>query len=224
MTLLNVLQDDIGFVQLVDSMGSDNTVVDSARVSFSRMGNSNEQADIRLLKYLASHGHWSPFAHAQVSVRIKAPISMQRQWFKHRVGVENNSESTRYVKIKPEFYIPKQLRLQSKDKKQGSEGILEEPLNHLITTKTRTMYENIHTVYTSFLELGIATEQARDMLPLATYTSWISTMSLYAAWRIYRQRTHDGAQWEIEQYALALEKIVEPLFPFAWQALKEFSK
>lgn len=202
-------------------MGSDLTVVNTARVSFNKHSSEFTLQDTRLINYLAKHGHTSPFYHPQLRLSMKAPISVQRQLFKHSVGVNNNSESTRYVKIEPEFYIPERLRVQSKDKKQGSEGFIEYAANDHWKERIEAAYGKIHTLYEFLLVNGVATEQARDVLPMATYTTWISTMSLYAAWRIYKQRTKDGAQFEISVYAEALGTICEQLYPHSWGALKE---
>jgi len=211
---------DKGYLEYVDHMGSDLSVVNAARVSFDKRSTELSAGDIRLIDYLAKHHHWSPFAHAVLNVRIRAPISVQRQWEKHSVGVNNNSESTRYVKIEPEFYIPDRLRLQSKDKKQGSEGFMDVTGNEAWKERVEHSYKQAHTLYSFLLRNGVATEQARDVLPLATYTTWISTMSLYAAWRIYKQRTKDGAQYEISVYAESLGSICSQLFPKSWEALR----
>lgn len=212
---------DRGFVEYVGHLGMDLSVVNAARVSFNKRNTEFSAKDESLLRYLAKHNHWSPFAHTSISLRIKAPISVQRQWFKHRVGVENNSESTRYVTLKPEFYVPMHFRTQSKDVKQGSDGWFEVEREQYITDRINEHYEQAYNLYMELTTKGMAREQARDILPMATYTTWVSTLSLYAAFRIFNQRTKDGAQWEISQYAYALEQIVEPLFPHSWAALKE---
>jgi thymidylate synthase (FAD) len=218
--LNNILFDKIGRMDLIDSLGTDLTVVNAARVSFLKESTVFEDKDEKLLRYLAKHNHWSPFAHASLQVRIKAPISVQRQWFKHRVGVENNSESTRYVDVKTEFYVPQQLRLQSKDKKQGSDGLLEYFRQIDLLDEVHMLYLEAAEVYRLLIDQGVAKEQARDVLPLATYTTWISTISLAAAHRIYTQRTKDGAQWEIAQYAEALAWLARLKFPKSWAALE----
>lgn len=222
MIVNNILGDNIGYIELLDHMGSDLTVVNTARVSFARHSSGTlDTRDIRLINYLAKHHHWTPFAHPQIQVRIKAPISVQRQWFKHKIGIAENSESTRYVNMDSEFYIPKNLRKQSMDNKQASDGDVDETYNRWFRRMAVEHYEKAVSLYKYMLNSNIAKEQARDVLPLATYTTWISTMSLYAAFNLWNQRTHDGAQWEIGQFAKGLESLIEPLFPESWKALKE---
>lgn len=211
---------DHGFVEYVDHMGSDLTCSNSARVSFAKESEEFSDRDERLITYLAKHGHTSPFYHAMITMRIKAPISIQRQLFKHTVGVSNNSESTRYVVMKPEFHIPLNLRLQSEDNKQGSHGLLNEHDNNNAMDSLHIYYEHAVNLYDYLVSKGVAREQARDVLPLSTYTTWITTMSLYAAYNLYRLRTGEGAQEECRQYALAIEQIVEPLYEKSWEALK----
>ena len=230
MLIEDILGDKFGCMELIQAFGDDLTVVNSARVSFGKESSyvyDPEQydeilslADQKLLKYLAKHGHWSPFSHAFIQVRIKAPISVQRQWFKHQAGITNNSESTRYVEIKPEFYVPQTLRKQSKDKKQGSEGELDARMEELLKNEIYVTYEYMLETYTSLVNSGVAKEQARDVLPLATYTTWISTISLAAAHRIYTQRTHDGSQWEVGEYAKALWDLTSKFFPYSARALE----
>jgi thymidylate synthase (FAD) len=214
---INVL--DKGYVEYVDHLGSDLSVVNAARVSFDRVSPVLNQSDEKLIAFLARHGHWSPFAHVHLTVRIRAPISVQRQYMKHRVGVENNSESTRYVVMKPEFYVPTFLRTQSKDVKQGSDGLMNHEDEDHYKDRINEHYEAAYALYTDMVAEGAAREQARDILPLATYTTWISTMSLYAAARIFNQRTKGGAQAEIEEYAVAIGEIAYKYFPVSWEAL-----
>lgn len=209
-----------GSIEYIDHMGSDVTVLNCAKVSFNKEVEEVDEKGEKLFTYLAKHGHWSPFSHPQVSVRINAPISVQRQWEKHKVGVSNNSESTRYVTMIPRFYIPQNYRSQSENNKQGSDGYIEEYKNDNCKDSVNAYYEHALTMYDYLIANGVAREQARDVLPLSTYTTWISTMSLYAAFNIYKLRTGHGAQPEIGDYARALEEIVEPLFPIAWSSLK----
>ena len=226
----DILGDKIGFIQLIQSYGDDLTIVNAARVSLDKLSDyeySEEdfdevlpEADRRLLKYLAKHNHWSPSSHAFIQVRIKAPISVQRQWFKHNIGCTHSSESTRYVTVKPEFYVPQTLRKQSKSMKQGSEGEIETRMEELLKDEIYVTYEYMLETYTSLLISGVAKEQARDVLPLATYTTWISTISVAAAYRIYKLRTTDGAQFEIGEYAKALWNFVKTQFPHTAYALE----
>ena len=191
------------------------------------------QKDTKLIRYLAKHNHWTPFAHPQITLRIKAPVSIRTQFFKHKQGFVENEVSRRYVDNPPEFYHPKFRERPSRGMKQGSSGWLEsndvggetsggvsiEPLyeayNHLM--------RQAESVYEDLLSLNVAPEQARFVLPQAMYTEWFWTGSLAAYGRFYKQRIDDHAQWEIQQYAEAVGKILEPLFPISWNELIKIS-
>ena len=232
---------DKGFVDLVDSMGSDLTVCNAARVSFSKdtewevdeeaverlraSGSTYHEEDVRrlsekdqkLIRYLAKHNHWTPFAHPQITLRIKAPISIRTQCFKHKSGFVENEISRRYVSFEPEFYTPQWRGKPTDGAKQGSDDFIE------IKPKTRQVYDNMMygclMTYNELLEAGVAPEQARFVLPQAMYTEWYWTGSLAAYARFYKQRIDPHAQWEIRQYAEAVGNIIRPLFPFSWAEL-----
>lgn len=247
---------DKGFVQYVDHMGSDLTVVNSARVSFDKESkwsydedavkriNTNAskkfiysefrelaEKDKKLIKYLAKHNHWTPFAHPQITVRIKAPISIRTQFFKHKQGFVENEISRRYVDIEPEFYIPKFRQRPQKGMKQGSEGWLEcvdgggETSGGFATHPLYESYKYLMNssikVYEELIASNVAPEQARFALPQAMYTEWYWTGSLAAYARFFKQRIEDHAQWEIRQYADAIGKTIKPLFPCSWENLVE---
>lgn len=219
---------DKGIVELIEHMGNDLTVVNSARVSFSNHKENFEDKDEKLIRYLAKHNHWTPFAHPQITLRIKAPISIRTQFFKHKQGFVENEVSRRYVDNPPEFYYPTFRKRPDKSMKQGSDGVLEctgegdtsggfathplyESYNHLMK-KAEKVYEDL-------CASNVAPEQARFCLPQAMYTEWYWTGSLAAYARFYKQRSDDHAQWEIQQYADAIGKIIEPLFPVSWKEL-----
>ena len=212
---------DHGSLDYIDHMGDDLFVVNRAKASYAKEALDLGHKEEKLIMFLAKHGHTSPFYHPKITIRIHAPISVQRQWYTHRIGVDNNSESTRYVTMKPQFYVPGILRKQSAVNKQGSEGLIEDTQNDICLNAMHRNYEYAIELYNYLLDCGVAREQARDVLPLSTYTSWDSTLSLYAAYNIYKLRTGEGAQEEIQEYAVALEQIVEPLFPLCWKELKE---
>ena len=232
---------DHGHVDLVDSMGSDLTVCNAARVSFAketewevdkeaarRLAESGSSApvselvvlsekDQKLIRYLAKHQHWTPFAHPQITLRIKAPISIRTQFFKHKQGFVENEISRRYVSFEPEFYTPQWRGKPTDGAKQGSDDFIE------IKPKTRQVYDNMMygclMTYNELLEAGVAPEQARFVLPQAMYTEWYWTGSLAAYARFYSQRIDPHAQWEIRQYAEAVGQLIQPLFPFSWKCL-----
>ena len=219
---------DKGHIEYVDHMGSDLTVVNAARVSFAKTSEWEiaedgsrklSHRDQRLIRYLAEHNHWTPFAHPQITLRIKAPIFVRTQLFKHKVGFTENEISRRYVTHEPEIYNPRWRSAPTDGAKQGSSDFIvgestEQRLDFLYGIVT----ENIE-VYNKLLELGVAPEQARAVLPQGTYTEWWWTGSLSAYARVFKQRIDAHAQWEVQQYANGIGKILEPLFPHAWAVL-----
>lgn len=217
---------DHGHVQYVSHMGDDLTVVNAARVSFSKESEWEEQdgltflpmRDAKLIKYLATHQHWTPFAHPQITVRIKAPIFVRTQLFKHKVGFVENEVSRRYVVENPQFYTPIWRNAPTDGAKQGSSGFVTEP-SILMSSGFREAAEKCVEVYNGLLASGVAPEQARSILPQSTYTEWWWTGSLSAFARVYKQRTDAHAQWEVQRYADAIGEIIRPLYPVSWDAL-----
>jgi thymidylate synthase (FAD) len=225
-TKIDVL--DKGFVRYIDHMGSDLMVVNAARVSFAKessweysdsefaVGRLSEK-DQKLISYLAKHKHWTPFAHPQICLHIKAPISIRTQLFKHKVGFVENEVSRRYVKDEPEYYIPKWRSAPTDGAKQGSSDFM---------TGTTFVEQYYHDVCDDALECyreliadGVAPEQARFVLPQGTYTEWHWTGSLAAYARVCKLRSDAHAQWEVREYAAAISRLIEPLFPYSWKAL-----
>ncbi len=233
---------DKGHVELMDHMGSDLTVCNAARVSFNKESEWGldfdaiarlkscpyNKDDVRLLKekdeklirYLAKHNHWTPFAHPQITLRVKAPVSIRTQFFKHKQGFVENEISRRYVSYEPEFYSPTWRGKPTDGAKQGSEDfVTEETRTNLYDAIYRESCETALHVYNTLIEKGIAPEQARFVLPQGMYTEWYWTGSLAAYARFYKQRKDDHAQWEIREYANAVGKIIEPYFPVSWKHL-----
>lgn len=222
----------------VTHSGSDLMVVNAARVSFAkesewvypeeaeRLGYSVhpklKEGDQKLIKYLASHKHFSPFNHCFITLHVKAPIFVARQLQKHEY-MPWNEVSRRYVDDEPEFYAPEVWRGRSADKKQGSEGV--SVWNHGQGTGYREeeyeVMESVLSLYNSMIEVGVAPEQARMVLPQSTYTEWYWSGTLKAWAKMYNLRTKPDAQWETQQIALQCGEIIAPLFPHAWAALKE---
>jgi len=233
---------DKGHVEYVEHMGSDLMICNAARVSFAketdweidsaavqRMRDSGSPTipleelrmlgdkDKKLIKYLAKHQHWTPFAHPQITLRIKAPVSIRTQMFKHKQGFVENEISRRYVSYVPEFYTPNWRGKPTTGAKQGSEDFIQ-----LSKTDEKKYFDAVrHCVdsYNRLLEIGVAPEQARFVLPQGMYTEWYWTGSLAAYARFYSQRIDEHAQWEVRQYAEAVGKIIKPLFPFSWESL-----
>lgn len=222
---------DHGHVQLVDYMGSDLSVVNAARVSFNKESSwdyadshvpirSLSEKDQKLIKYLAKHNHFTPFCHPQISVRIKCPIFVRAQLGKHQVGLVMNEVSRRYVTFDPEIYTPMWRSAPTDGAKQGSSGAIEDMD---LCIKMRQEYDGVAKecidLYNRLLSDGVAPEQARSILPQGTYTEFVWTGSLYAFARVYNLRIDAHSQWEIQKYAEAINKIVEPLFPVSWKNL-----
>ena len=218
LTEMNVL--DRGFVKLVDHMGSDLSVVNAARVSFGKRKDVYEEADGKLINYLANHEHTSPFRHAALTFHVKAPIFVFRQWMKHKVGSEFNEISGRYVEFpNDEFFVPECFRLQAKINKQGSEGELPAAEGAEARAIFLASCRNAVAQYKSLIALGVCREQARCVLPLGLYSEVYWTVSLQAAAHFIRLRTDGHAQWEIQQYGHAVRALVEELFPNSIKAL-----
>ena len=232
MEKVNVL--DKGFVRLIEVMGSDLTVVNAARVSFHKesswdgeqhwtgsiTGKALPDKDKKLISYLAKHKHWTPFAHPQIMLHIKAPISIRTQLFKHKVGFVENEISRRYVTEEPEIYIPKWRTKPTNGAKQGSEDFLT---NEDTLAAAEAMYFEVAgdalKTYHWLIGAGIAPEQARFALPQGTYTEWYWTGSLAAYARVFKQRIDPHAQWEVREYATAMGSLIQPYFPVCWEEL-----
>ena len=194
-------------VSFVDKMGSDLSVVNAARVSFAKVKKDLDAKDDKLIKYLAHWGHWSPFAHATMSFRIKAPIFVARQLVKHQVGLSWNEVSRRYVDDDPEFYMIDEWRSRpDKSIKQGSgDRVIKYDINHAVNVALET--------YNDMLEEGIAPEMARMILPQNTMTEWIWSGSVYAFSRVCNLRTKSNAQKETGSVAEQMASIMREHFP-----------
>lgn len=213
-------------------------VVNAARVSFAKeASNYTDKQNERLISYLARHSHWTPFAHAFISLRFKAPIAIHAQCVKHQIGFAMNTVSRRYVSDEPEYFLPT-FRKKAKNIKQGSgevittidaSGSVSDDKTNGIWSIRRNQAE-LQEIYSDFLEeaialynefvyLGVAPEQARFILPQGVMTEWVWSGSLQAFARFYNQRIDPHAQQEIRQLAEQVDDIISPLFPISWQAL-----
>lgn len=212
---------DKGFIEVVDKLGSDLTVVNSARVSFGKRKTEFDDSDRKLVKFLAKHKHWSPFRHLVVQFHIKAPEFVMRQWYKHVVGIETSSSyatkdhawneiSGRYVPV-TDYYSPANWRRQSENNKQASEGSIEEQgeADKIFNDAMKSITDH----YEQLLALGIAKEQARLILPLNQYTEVYWTASFQAIMNFIELRDEATAQWEIRQYAIALKELMMGIYP-----------
>ena len=206
-------------VNYIDHMGTDLTVCNAARVSFDKHHDLLTSGDEKLIGYLAKHDHWTPFSHCTATFRIKAPIFVARQLFKHKVGLTENEISRRYVDSEPEFYIPEVWRGKAKNKKQGSSGILSD--NEYIGEAVKSIYERAATMYDLLItKAGVAPEQARMVLPQGMFTEWFWTGSMSAWARICKLRISDDAQAESKGIAKMIDKECVKLWPISWSALR----
>jgi len=209
-----------------DHFGSDNSVVDAARVSFSKeaSGYTPEQNN-KLIKYLAKHQHKSPFFHTAISLHLKMPIFVARQIMKHTTGLEYNEVSRRYVDSEPEFYVPDVWRKKADNVKQGSSDEAVDikdkfpSVDYGYRGNIQDYMEICIGSYKSLLDAGVAPEQARMILPQSMYTEVIMTGNLYAIANMYIQRTDSHAQKETQELAKQIGEIVKPLYPVSWAAL-----
>lgn len=220
---------DRGKIGLVDYLGSDLTVVNAARVSFGKHHIELQANDASLIKYLASHKHYSPFRHLIMQFYVKAPEFVTRQWYKHVVGIETssayatkdhawNEKSLRYV-MASEHYHPIQWRNQSADSKQGSEGVIVDRSG--LDSIYDAGMKNAWRMYSTLVARGVAKEQARLMLPLSLYTEFYWTASFQAVMNFIELRLTPEAQWEIREYAKILLKYVYELYPITTNAWME---
>ncbi|MBK8191288.1 MAG: FAD-dependent thymidylate synthase [Vampirovibrionales bacterium] len=221
---------DHGFVERVDAMGSDLTVVNSARVSFGKRKDALSAQDEKLIRYLAAHKHWSPFRHVQIQFHCKVPEFVARQWYKHVVGIAYseaptvdhawNEISQRYVDAGEfDFYTPDGFRQQSSDNKQAStDDCVPDPGGELMRAYAAHCRDAL-ALYQRLTEAGAAREQARGALPLSIYTEFYWTASLQAIVNFIQLRKHPGAQYEIRVYADAIETLTRQVAPLSLQGL-----
>lgn len=233
-------------VELLDYMGDDLAVVDAARVSFNKSSEwefpaqfpkedyenpesgfyVNEcggyqrlsKSDSKLIKYLAEHDHWTPFAHTAIKLRVAAPIPIRTQCFKHKIGMVENEESRRYISTEPEIYIPEFFRSKPEGSiKQGSGD------KHYQSDVWKEEYEHATrgcvNLYLNMLQDGVCPEQARFVLPQGAIVNWIWTGNLVSFANFFNKRTEKTAQKEVAEVAFKVGAAIEELFPVSWKAL-----
>lgn len=212
-------------VEYVDHMGQDITVSNVARVSFNKWREEFESGDAKLINYLADHGHSSPFRHPQIQLRCSVPIFIARQLQKHTVGLTWNEVSRRYVDSDIEFFVPDSWRSRPDASiKQGSGQDTVEELSWDGGEPIHTAYKDsicaAMNLYDRMIDDGVAPEMARMVLPQSMMTSFIWTGSLAAFFHVYKLRSEEHAQLEVQEFATQLEAVIQPLFPVSWSALK----
>jgi thymidylate synthase (FAD) len=212
------LLDGIGSVELLGTFGDDLTVVNAARVSFAKESVVMDDKDAKLINYLAKHNHITPFFHPQVRLRLKMPIYVAREWFRHTVGFARNEVSRRYVDTVPEYYMP-ELRERDINKKQGSKSNIIGTADFWTACIEKNCEETVE-LYGELIDNGVAPEVARGILPQSMYTEFIETASLYAYIRLCKLRMDPQAQAEIRKYAEAVSNMLIQKFPVSWAAFQ----
>lgn len=214
---------DHGFVRLVDFMGDDSSIVQSARVSYGK-GTKSVREDTTLIRYLMRHQHTSPFEMVELKFHIRLPIFVARQWIRHRTA-NVNEYSGRYSEMTDDFYIPEleQIRTQDEVNKQGrSDKQFDPDTAAEILASMEQHQKNSYQEYLSYLEKGVAREIARINLPLSTYTEWYWKIDLHNLFRFLKLRLDWHAQYEIRIYAQAIASIVKEIFPISFQAFSDY--
>lgn len=217
-----LLQDGVGSVECLEVFGNDLTVVNAARVSFAKESHELVEGDKKLIKYLAKHQHITPFFHPQVRFRIKMPIFVAREWFRHTVGFARNEVSRRYVDFEPECWCPEPEGIRARDPKL-KQGSKQESVEHStdVHEVLKAALESSVEVYNNLLKMNVAPEVARAVLPQSMYTEFIETASLYAYARLCNLRLDPSAQKEIQEYAGMIADLLRDKFPVSWVALEE---
>jgi thymidylate synthase (FAD) len=216
---------DDGFVCLVDVMGDDGSVVQAARVSYGE-GTKRVSDDRTLIRYLMRHRHTTPFEMAEIKLLVRVPMDCWRQWIRHRTA-SVNEYSTRYsIAIdSAQATLPDQWRSQAQSNRQGSGDLLPAELGQQLSDAERQLQDDCRRVYQERLERGVAREQARKDLPLATYTEAYWKVDLHNLLNFLVLRLDAHAQQEIRDYATAVgEQIVAPLFPLVWEAFVDYRR
>lgn len=232
-------------VEYLDHCGTDESIANSARVSFGDFDNwneipegySKERCD-KLINYLGKHEHYSPFRQNSITIRCKAPLFLARQLMKHQAGFTWNEESRRYIESTPEFFTPKEWRARPDGSlKQGSglDIVNRKDFTYDYASQgwpevgsAKDIYEygveKCLTIYEQMLEKGVAPEMARMVLPQSMLVNWVWTGNLLSLSHLYNLRIKDNAQEEAREFAKEIDKVVNPLFPVAWDALKKGEK
>lgn len=222
---------DKGEIRLLNSMSGDLGVVAAARVSYGIEAAEGDDiylaaskgpvADQKLLSYLAKHNHTSPFEQTALQFYVKAPIFVTREWMRHRTW-SYNEISGRYVKFKPEFYIPTEWRVPAETNKQGS--VVDEEKSPAWHSANTIVLESSQWAafgaYEHLLNIGVAREMARIVLPVNIYTEFIATVDFWNLMHFLKLRCGSDAQWEIRQYANAIRDMVSEKFAMSIIAWK----
>ncbi len=213
---------DKGFVRLVDSMGGDDAIVQSARVSYGK-GTSKVSQDRGLIRYLMRHRHSTPFEMVEFKFHCKMPIFVARQWVRHRTA-NINEYSLRYSEARDEFYYPdpNHIEFQSAVNKQGRMGEVDEDLKKKVQTYFKEISDRSFEIYCELNEAGVARELARAILPVNLYTEWYWKNDLHNLLHFIGLRSDGHAQYEIRVFSDAMASYVKKVAPFAWEAYQDY--
>lgn len=228
---------DKGYCRLVDWLGTDQRIVEAARVSY-KSPSKGEVEDKKLLHYLFKNRHTSPFEQCSIVYNIKLPLFVQGQFVRHRTQ-KLNQMSARYTEMPDEFYIPKSWRAQDKKNKQGSvegsnwnpkidreyfdAGLMGDGWNDILATEALSDFcEQSYDLYQKMIDAGIAKEMARMILPQNLYTEIYTQFDLHNLMHLFRLRLDPHAQWEIRQYAQAIYDIFKELYPWCAEAYEKY--
>lgn len=214
---------DDGFIRVIDYMGSDESIVQAARVSYGK-GTKKVTEDRGLIRYLMRHHHTTPFEMCEIKLHVRVPMDTWRQWIRHRTA-NVNEYSTRYsiaIDASQKTKIG-EWRLQAKDNKQGSEGFFPEEVGSKLTDRESELQDFAREIYQERLSLGVAREQARKDLPLSTYTEAYWKIDLQNLLHFLALRMESHAQFEIRSYANIIgNEIVSRWCPIAWEAFQDY--
>ena len=224
MKTVQLFDDGVGKVDYISHMGSDITIVNSARVSFGKEVEQISDKDKKLINYLIKHRHTSTLEHCTVSFRIKVPLYIRSQHHRHRTW-SYNEISRRYTDVNLEFYEPKSFRTQHKSNRQASNANdLINPVtdqNNAYTEVVKAHHAKSLELFNNLIEAGVCREQARGVLPQNLYTEYYATTNLNNLFKFIDLRIHEGAQWEIQQLAKGMLDIITELYPTTVEAWKE---
>ncbi len=217
-------------IEYLDHCGTDESIANSARVSFGDFQNWNEIPDgyskercDKLITYLGKHKHTSPFRQNSITIRCKAPIFLTRQLMKHQSGLTWNEESRRYIDSEPEFFEVSEWRARPDGgiKQGSSDKTVDKIWSTPIEQCYSTIINNCFSVYNEMLKAGVAPEMARMVLPQSMMVNWVWTGNLLAFSHLYNLRIKENAQKEARDFAKLLDGVIKPLFPVAWESLKD---
>ncbi len=214
---------DHGFVRLIDYYGSDERIVQAARVSYGE-GTNSYRRDRELIRYLLENEHPSPFEQVVFTFHVKLPIFVARQWVRHRTA-RLNEISGRYSVLPEDYYVPEINRLKTQDsldRQSSSDTELPADVQNVVIALIEEASRDAYKVYNRMLELGVAREVARMVLPLNIYSEWYWQMDLHNLFHFLKLRLDKHAQWEIRQYAQTIASIIEKIVPISYEAFKDF--